>query len=556
MTSPAHPPATSEAARDGLPSPQFRRGTMLGLVVVLGLLGWFLLHQFPARFYGMDWLTGEHGNQLYRAQVLGAGGLPYRDVECQYGPLPLYAYAAFARVFGNTVQTGAAFHFCLSLVVVAALFSWLVRAARTRGETLLLAGLLALASLCLTVFYRSPLVLSFGANFEYLSFERLWLIGLAAGWRPLRERTGRDVFRIGLFFFLWQMTKFGGAAFGMAGFFLTDAVHLLLDGSKADRRAWFPFWVKAGVACVAAEALRAGLFYAALSPAMAVRALWPFWVAGTYPYDRLDLWLGPRHFLVTVAPIVVPVVAGLLATGLRRWPKARGWLSARLPEALWFPVLVPLAFYLCGSVNKVGYFGRQWLFFQYAFALVPVLLLLALRFPRSAGLALVGFAYAASAGMFLRTAVVRPSPTMVRIETKVGHVWAERSDPETQIWQAARGWLEARPGAKMIAFSNWLGGGWYAAQQERAPLRNTIFVARMRNAADQDELREQLAHTELLVFLMTGPWKKGTTDDRLLRLRQELSALLPADLGQRILDEYVVAETDPRLDNWLMLRRR
>ena len=556
MNSSALPANPSATARPELPSPQFLRATLLGLVVVLGLLGWFLVHEFPARFYGPDWLTGEHSNQLYHAQVLGSGGLLYRDVECQYGPLPLYAYAAFAKVFGNTIQTGVAFHLCLSLVVVAALFRWLVRAVRTRNEALLLAGLLGLASLCLTVFYRSPLILSFGANFEYLSFERLWLIGLASGWRPLRERTGRDAFRIGLFLFLWQLTKFGGAAFGVAGYFLTDAVHLLLDGTKADRRAWFPFWLRAGVACVAAEALRVGLFYAVLAPAVAARSLWPFWVVSSYPYDRLDYWLSPQHFIVFIAPILVPVVAGLLATAVRVLPGARAWRSDRMPEALWYPAVVLLAFYLCGSVNKVGYFGRQWLFFQYAFALAPGLLLLAVRLPRVAGLALALGAYAASAGMFLRTAAVRPSSTMVRVDSPVGFVWAAREDPQFVIWQAARSWLEARPGSQMIVFSDWLGGGWYAAEQKWAPLRNTLFVARARTPADQDQLREQLAHTDLLVCLMTGPWKKGPTDDRLQRMRHELAPILPADLLQRVLDEYTVAENDPRLENWLMLRRR
>ena len=556
MNSSAIAPETSTATRDTPPSQRFLWGTLLGLVAVLGLLGWFLVREFPARFYGPDWLTGEHSNQLYRAQVLGSGGLLYRDVECQYGPLPLYAYAAFAKVFGNTVQTGVAFHLCLSLVVVAALFRWLARAARSRNEALLLAGLLGLASLCLTVFYRSPLILSFGANFEYLSFERLWLIGLASGWRPLRERTARDAFRIGLFLFLWQLTKFGGAAFGVAGYFLTDAVHLLLDGSRSDRRAWFPFWLRAGLACVAAEALRIGLFYAVLPPDLAVRTLWPLWVVSTYPYDRLDLWLSPQHFLVFIAPIFVPVVVGLLATAVRLLPVARGWKADRMPEALWYPAGVLLAFYLCGSVNKVGYFGRQWLFFQYAFALVPVLLLLALRLPRVAGLTLALGTYAASAGMFLRTAAVKPSPTMIRVDTPVGFVWAGRQDPEVLIWQAARGWLEARPGSQMIVFSNWLGGGWYAAERKWAPLRNTLFVTGTRTANDQDQLREQLPKTDLLVCLLTVPGTKGPTDNRLARLRQELSRVLPTDLLQRVLAEYMVAETDPGLENWLLLRRR
>ncbi|HTH47341.1 MAG TPA: hypothetical protein VMB21_07505, partial [Candidatus Limnocylindria bacterium] len=261
-------------------------------------------------------------------------------------------------------------------------------------------------------------------------------------------------------------------------------------------------------------------------------------------------------FFVTIAPIVIPLAVGVVATALRRLPQARAWLAGRIPEALWFPVVVPLAFYLCGSINKVGYFGRQWLFFQYAFALTPLVLVLAVRLPRIIGLALVLLAYGTSASMFLRTAAVTPTPTMVRVATPVGYVWDERNDPEIRIWQAGRGWLEARPGTHLIAFTGWNGGGWYAAAQETALVRNTLFVPGKLTPADLDQLRAQLPHADLLVFLMTEPWKKGASDDRLLRLRQELAPLLPADLRQRVFDEYVVAETDPGLENWLLLRRR
>ncbi len=537
-------------------SRRFLDVTTLALVVALGLLGWFLLHRYPARFFGADWLTNEHGNQLYRAQVIGAGGHLYRDVECQYGPLPVYAFAAFAQLAGDTVQAGCAFHLLVSLVAVAAMFRWLSRAARSGRELLLLAGLVGISSLCLTAFFRSPLLLSLGANFEYLSFERLWLIGLAAGWRPPRERGMRDALRLGLFFLLWQLTKFGGGAFGVAAFFAVDIAYLLTVGDGADRRAVIRFWVLAPAACVGAEALRAAMFYAVLPPDIATRSLWPLWLMGFYPYDRLQIWIGGRHFLTYIAPIAIPAVAGFAVSAAWLSAKARTAMSWRLPAALWFPVMVPLAFYLGGSIDKVGYFGREWLFFQYAFALMPAMLLMAIRTPRILGIGLAFCAYGTSAFMFLRSAGWKPSPDPVRFETTIGPVWESTTNAEMRIWEAAQSWIDARPGSRLVVFSRWAGGGWYTARKVHAQLRNTLFVHGARTGQDDTHLDAVLPQVDLIVCQVEELQGDLPSSVRTERAGKEIAGFLPPGLARRVMDEYVLAETDPRATGWLLLRRR
>ena len=537
-------------------SRRFLDVTTLALVVALGLLGWFLLERYPARFFGGEWITSDHGNQLYRAQVIGAGGHLYRDVECQYGPLPVYAFAAFAKAAGNTVRAACAFHLLTSLVVVAAMFRWIARAARSERELLLLAGLVGVSSLCLTAFFRNPLLLSLGASFEYLSFERLWLIGLAAGWRPPRERGMRDALRLGLFFLLWQLTKFGGGAFGVAAFFAADIAYLLTVGDSADRRAVIRFWVLAPAACVGAEALRAAMFYAVLPSDIATRSLWPLWVMGFYPYDRLQVWIDGRHFLTYIAPIAIPFVAGVAVSAAFLSMKALTAMAGRFPAALWFPVLVPLAFYLGGSIRKVGYFGREWLFFQYAFALMPAMLLLAIRTPRILGIGLAFLAYGTSAFMFLRSAGWKPSPDPVRFETPVGPVWESSTNADMQIWQAAQAWTDSRPGSHLVVISGWTGGGWYAGQKQPPSLRNTLFVPGVRTRSDDAQFADRLAGTGLLVCQVPALPGDLPPDVRVERLRGELANLLPADVLRRVMDEYVLAETDPRATGWLLLRRR
>jgi hypothetical protein len=289
---------------------------------------------------------------------------------------------------------------------------------------------------------------------------------------------------------------------------------------------------------------------------IAPRSLWPLWVMGFYPYDRLQVWIDGRHFLTYIAPIAIPFVAGVAVSATFLSTKTRTAMAGRFPAALWFPVMVPLAFYLGGSLRKVGYFGREWLFFQYAFALMPAMLSIGIRAPRALGIGLAFCAYGTSAFMFLRSATWKPTPDPVRFETAVGPVWESSTNADMRIWQAAHDWTTSRPGSRLAVISGWTGGGWYAAMKTPPPFRNTLFVPGVRTRSDDAQFADRLAGTGLLVCQVPALPGDLPSAVRLERLRGELNNVLPADLVRRVMDGYVLAETDPRATGWLLLRRR
>lgn len=152
-------------------------------------------------------------------------------------------------------------------------------------------------------------------------------------------------------------------------------------------------------------------------------------------------------------------------------------------------------------------------------------------------------------------ATIPPHPS-ARLETLIGTVWGSSDDSDLKIWQAAHTWLDRHPGARSIVISQWAGGGWYAARHETAPLRNTLFVAGAHTKADDQQFQQALRHTRLLVCRLPALPENASAAERVELLGQELQRLLPADLVQQVLAGYIVAETDPQVAGWVMLRRR
>src|SRR5665213_178772 len=53
-----------------------------------------------------DYLSqGDHGRDLYAAQAVYRGELPYRDFWWVYGPLMPYYYGLFFKIFGTKVSS-------------------------------------------------------------------------------------------------------------------------------------------------------------------------------------------------------------------------------------------------------------------------------------------------------------------------------------------------------------------------------------------------------------------------------------------------------------------
>ena len=81
----------------------------------------------PDMIFTSDYVLGESGNLLYRSARLIGGARLYRDVACQYGPIPVYAHAAFAALSGNTILGSQAFHLGSSVICLGLAYAVLRR---------------------------------------------------------------------------------------------------------------------------------------------------------------------------------------------------------------------------------------------------------------------------------------------------------------------------------------------------------------------------------------------------------------------------------------------
>ncbi len=513
-------------------TPALRLAAGAGLLLVLGLCGWAAMVWFPARFFTIEWLRGEHGNQLLRASQILQGEVPFRDFECQYGPIPLMAWAGFAALFGNTVPACVAFHLVTSLVAIGALFAWLSGLARTRCDVFKLAAIIAVASLALTVFYRNSMLLSLIPNVEYLSIERLFLILLAASWRPPQQRGWPQLLLMGTAVLGWQLSKFGGAVFGLAGFAVVDLFYFAIRRDCAVWQSLLRFWWKCALVCLVAEGLRAVFFLMLLPPEMAFREFLPLWIRESYPYNRLTLWDGLPHLLTYTAPIYVPVAAGLatlvyLAMNSKRRPEA---------DAAFFPMLVPFFFFLLASIKGYGYFGREWLFFEYEWVLLPLMCLLALRLPIAPGLMLPLAAYGVSCVMGVRSMswTLSPGP-VVRVPLPIGDIYSRSDEPQLLAWNWLADWRQKHPGSRLFVLGRWSFGGWYNSCRELPLQRNQIFGTGSQTVSDQQRIRESL--DRIGVVLMPTDRLQPVAGEA---LRLLLVSYLPADLAQRCVTDFEV----------------
>lgn len=107
-----------------------------------------------------------------------------------------------------------------------------------------------------------------------------------------------------------------------------------------------------------------------------------------------------------------------------------------------------------------------------------------------------------------------------------------------------------------MVFSRWSGGGWYTARKAHAQLRNTLFLQGARTGPDDTQLDAVLPQIDLIVCQVEHLQGDLPSSVRSERAAKEITGFLPLALARRVMDGYVLAETDPRANGWLMLRRR
>lgn len=371
------PPAVSRGAGERReerlarwPAVRPRGGDLAALaILLLGslALGLTALARRPDLYANGSFLFGDHSLNLLVADRLLAGETLYQDVASPYGPLPAYAYAAWAVLFGSSVASFNAFLLAVSLLNLGLVYLLLRRFAAP-GVSLLVAGVGMVPSLLVPGSLLGGYTVS-----TYLPVERLFLILTALAWCPPPGRSPARAARIGVVLGLWQGVKFGGAFFAGAAVLLVDLLALhARPGGERDWVGWFRSLLVTLAAFLAVQAAWVGYAFLALSPQVALDFLWPSYALETYSAwvadgERWPSWQGWSLFLGQYLSPVVGALAGVAALGwyLRRAGELPGGDAGR--EVRGLALLLPLVFYLIASF---AYFRQVYHFLQFAWVLV------------------------------------------------------------------------------------------------------------------------------------------------------------------------------------------
>jgi hypothetical protein len=500
---------------------RFRFAILLGLLVFLGFGLWVFVKFLPVSFHGTDWILSENGNQIFRADQMQAGKALYREIDCQYGPLPIWIWYGFTILAGNTISANILFQSLLSIAFVGCLFWWLTRGEMRRGALVAIAIALLLVS-----FSRTPylhLLITIVGNMEYYVFERFLLLAVMVTWRPIEARGRKHAPWLVLILLAWQSSKVGGAFMALAAYGAMDVLWLITKSRQAGlMRDWFRWWCAVTGGLVLAELVRCGLFVIFCGWEQGMRSAWPFYVTGEYERTSLTLFASFRHFVAVVLPILVPVFLflGFVVRMFRR-P-----MPASTPEAtdlILYQSGVGVLFYLLSAVPGVGYFGHEWHFFQYQWVLLPFTLVMvfSVLFRGRAVLGLV-MILGVHAGAFkvalteVRTAP--PAEQIERLETRIGPVMAPVGNELLRLIRTALELVEQRKDgqtaaptarARSMIIGTWGGSGWYVAADERHRPHNTFFShAIIRRPSDNEEFGRLLRETQVLIIAVR-PISKG-----------------------------------------------
>jgi hypothetical protein len=493
------------------------RAIALAATIVAGFtLLYAILHYERDRSLGLEWLAGESGNPLYRAQRLNEGALLYRDVACQYGPTPVYFYAIYARFFGNTVGSLIVFQRLVQTISVVLLLLLLCRVAGI-GTALLMMLWFGFA------FANASFHVEFGG------FERICLIILMILWNPPTLRSWQRSTVLGLVLGLWQTAKFGGPFYALLALGLADAVCLWVG--RGDRLAWRAAGRSLLVTCLtflACEAAWAVVASLVLPSAVARDTLWPDFMASDYPPVWQDVprnWQQLRLLLLKMWTTVVCTgfaFAGL-AVFLRQQASSKGVeVDCRHLLGLGF-VLLGLGTYLPG-VNHVYAFSwallpavawlvsrfslKHQIVFYLAFAIAPAYLVKESLFPRSPGSELV--------------AVGLPDSEDLLVER------AEAVD--LTLLSNAMGVVDKSRNEFAVGFFRYGGGGFHYFYNANYGLRNHMVGTASFRSYDEEELEAKLDRVPVFVFVT----QHATADEARLMVFRSLSA----NLADRIANEY------------------
>ena len=476
---------------------------------LLLLAAWIFgrLWSHPEELLNWRFLTHDLASQLHLSDQLLAGKRLYAEVFSQYGAVSAYVHLAAAYLFGNTALTFMVLQGCLAVVCLIQIYILLRRTAP------------AWWAMVFTAIALLPWVPSTGGGpgaylQPYGGIERVVLLALALGWRPLTERTAARNVALGLLLGLLPWLKFGSAF--VAGAALLGADILGLFRRREFRRAnWRAIlaanaWILAGF--LAGQGALALYLVGTQPSAIAKDVIWPSYILDAYAgYVTSDLrfpqWHNAGYFISAQLPVLAAVVAfvALIWPAMARTSRTeRNDSYGRGGEASGGFIFL----FLFWFIGLAGYLAHVWLIMGYAWLpMVGAGYALTFLGPRVRLAALCLWLpcfFLTAKGIAPGRAPSEVSPvTFANGETLwLDGVWQQRVNLLSAVLkkeQTAAG--ETSPAIMVIP----AGGG--LAHYLRCPVltRQSWFIAGFVRPYDEEPIRESLSKTAGLIVFFEKP---------------------------------------------------
>ena len=495
------------------------------LIVTLALGLGFILGR-PDLSRNSEFALGEDGNQLFRVDRINQGGVLYRDVACQDGPIPVYLHAAVSRVAGNSIRTDLCWHLAWTLIAVAMAYRLLRRGA---GVAL---------SLGVAVVVCVPLLLAPGGvsgirgGAEFKPVEKVCLLALLLLWKPCDSRSLGRCARLGAVLGIWQGVKFGGAFVGGASILVLDLLTLPPANRRQGLQKAIAGWIVLGSSFLAAESIWVIWAFATLPSWLAFETIWPAYIVPAYgtSLELIPRWESLRQFVTRLWMPLLCALAGLAALtafvvrSLRRPATIR-----REDRAAAAPALGLIFFALGAAIS-----------FQHVHNLNRFLWVLA--FPAAWGLSQIkpslclGLGLLALPALALTTKVdllTRVPSTTVPYRMRTGEALHVNAEEQRELEMLDREFPPTGAGGPgfAVALFGWGGGGFYHFYEPDFPLRNFMMEPIALRPADEAALAAALPRVRAFILFRVSAHQAETPAETIRRT-------FSAPLAARILTEY------------------
>jgi hypothetical protein len=507
---PARRPMTAaEPFVNGAQTSPSRASTIadIGIAVSLGigaaLLCCAAVMRRPDLNASAEFLFSDPGVNLLIAHKLSEGGRLYRDAGYSYGPLGIYPYEWFSRLFGITPQSFSAYLALLSVIGLVGSYALL-----RQHVSRISAVAVAVAGLYTMMLVPGSLIFGIQAS-GYIPLERLFFLGVLLCWRAPSERRPRDAAAVGVILGLWQGVRFGTTFFVGGAVVLVDLLTLYFTRAhRADLDRWFRLSLVTLGWFLVVEASWIAWAFLSLPASDAKDFLWP-----SYALDAFRVWPSERRWpryvdirlfvgqqLLPIACIGLGFVA--IVSVLRKRTTAGTGASGSAPWRI-VPrdcrLLLPLVFYL---IAAAGLFRSVYHFHQYAWALaLPVALVIEKGRTWYGGMFGV-LALPALALMLRANLLTRPPDALTIIRPPRGGELTVNVEEARRIEALHR--LATVPVARDLIIMP-VGAGFHALFGTRDPSRQMFYILAFARGSDEGNMLRILASPGAAIVLTGYP---------------------------------------------------